>query len=207
MLYPEEKEGTSLPSVLTTRTLRTTIERVITVEGPAESGVCGKKTDYIYKLEAGPVSTQMGLLENALVTTESTQKQVDKPYRSNDFRPSDWRLATPIGRGIDFVRVDIKLWDHDDLVCGGKDDVVDINPNVGMAMLHLLVDTGTGDLYYLNKKLSALPGFNTFPRGDLVGNIFDASAGKFLTQKFNGVLDGRVDYKDESEIHVKLEIL
>lgn len=204
--YAKEDAGAELPPISKLRTLRTTVERVITREGPGESGICGTKTDYVYKIEAGPVMTQAGLIENALILTESTFKEDDKPYRSNDFRPSGWRLTTPITQNTELMRLDVRLWDHDDAVCGGKDDIVDINPT-SLAILHLLVNTENGDLHYLRKEDSGLPGLKSFPRGTKVGNIFDAANDEYLTFKFNGLLDGQSDYTDESEVHIKIEVL
>jgi len=205
-LYPPDVAGTTLPPINQLRSLRTTIERVITRAGPGESGLCGRNTDYVATITAGPMVDVPGLIENAFAGSAANVWENDKPERSNDLRPANWRLVTPIGPNTRLMRVDIYLHDHDDALCGGKDEVVDINPT-SAAYLRLQVDTQTGDVNYLSREDSVMVGQYTYPLGSRIGAIFDPKEGKFVTLTFNGLLDGAVDYDDEAEVQIKIEIL
>jgi hypothetical protein len=205
-LYPEEERGTTLPPVSQLRSLRTTIERVITRAGPGESGVCGTNTDYLAKITAGPVVAFRGAYENRFDPDRFNVWEADKPERSNDLRPGNWRLVTPVSPNNDLMRVDVYAYDHDDAICGGKDDVIDINPT-GFALLRLLLDTSTGEVFHLGIEDSPLPDMKTYPILSKVGSVFNGSTGEFITLKFNGLLDGKADYTDEAEIHLKIELL
>lgn len=205
-LYPKEERGSTLPPVSQARSLRTTIERVITRAGPDEGGLCGTKTDYLAKIKAGPVVEFRGAYENKFDPDRFNVWETDKPERSNDLRPGNWRLVTPVSPNTDLMRVDVYVYDHDSVGCGGKDDVVDVSPT-GFALLRLLVDTSTGDVSHLGIADSVLPDQKTYPVLSPIGSIFNATTGQFLTLKFNGLLDGKTDYTNEAEIHLKIEVL
>ena len=206
VLYPEETAGTTLPLGNQLRTLRVTVQRLITRAGPNEHGVCGKKTDYVLKMKAGPVYSVAGIFENQFDEDRTSSWETDKPERSDDFRPN-WRLSAPVEANADLMRADFYVYDHDDALCGGKDDVIDVNPTA-FAFLRLLVNTVNGDWYHLKYETHEVSQVQSYPvNSSRGGNIFDANTATYKTLTFNGLKDGEVDYKDEAEIQIMIEVL
>jgi hypothetical protein len=105
------------------------------------------------------------------------------------------------------MRVDAYIYDHDDAVCGGKDDIVDVSPNA-TTFLRLLVDTETGDWTLLDAEKHPTSLVPSYPEDrSNRGNIFDATEGAYRTLTFNGQRDGETAHNDEAEISVKIEVI
>ncbi len=66
--------------------------------------------------------------------------------QGNNIRPN-WTLSGNVPALIDNAKVTIRVMDNDDLVCGGDDDVVDVNPDTNRTHLELLVNTVTGQVW------------------------------------------------------------
>ncbi len=204
-------KGNSLPPLTSYRTFSLTLEQIKRVAGSkGESGAtCGKYPDFIGELVAGDVlEVNTGQDQDGILivndTTLSKTKRQDK--KVGDTVNPNWTLDVPVGPNQLELYLIIKVWEFDDTLCGGKNDLVDVSPQKDQAYLRLIVNLDTGELQYLRpQSATPLGGVVYYERAKYSGkNIFDFNSGKFISNTFSGLDDkDATSYQMEASVTIK----
>lgn len=215
--YPADtitKTGNTLPKLEEYRTFILIVEKLKRVAGTKgeSSALCGKYPDFIGEIVVGDVkeldtgNDKKGLL---LVNDTTLSKKKKKDKEVGDTVTPNWKIDVPVGPNTKELYVIVKVWEYDDTMCGGKNDLVDISPQSDQGYLRLLVNLETGELQHLRPQ-SATDMGNTvyYERARYSGyNIFDSATGRFVSNTFSGLEDkSATDYQMEASTTIKVTI-
>ncbi|MEO0339037.1 MAG: hypothetical protein AAF242_07460, partial [Bacteroidota bacterium] len=124
------------------RNVTTKIVRLKTLSGPNEKAPCNRLMDYYAEIVQGVGVDHSSL---GLIQQDATSKTYAE-WEGNDIRPG-WSLKTVFPMDKDDAMIVIKVYDNDDAVCGGKDDIVDVSFASKQNFLRLWVDLQAGKVY------------------------------------------------------------
>lgn len=128
-----------------TREMTTQIVRLKTTQGPNEGAPCNKIMDYKAEIQQGEGLDYPSL---GLVTQAASTKSFGV-IEGNNITPG-WSLQSEFDGDQEFAMVTIKVWDNDDAICGGKDDVVDVAFATQQEYLRLWVELKSRRIYRVN---------------------------------------------------------
>ena len=214
--YPaDEQKPDGLPPITSYRTFTIKVTQIKRVAGnKGESGaVCGKYPDFIGEIVVGDVKevntgqNKKGLL---LVNDTRLSKTKKKDKKVGDTVSPNWTLEVPLGPDDDELYVIVKVWEYDDAVCGGKNDLVDISPQKNQAYLRLLVNLSNGEIQHVRPQdIVGADKVVYYQRARYAGeNIFDKEADKFEPVTFSGLGDkDATGYQMEASITLKMTII
>ncbi|MDX2284568.1 MAG: M12 family metallopeptidase [Bacteroidia bacterium] len=142
-----ESAGT-LPSAKLDRIMTTKVTALDTKNGPNEMGPCNSDMDYYAEIKQGSGDIEQYGFNSSVSKTFAEQE-------GNRLKIS-WSSTVPLTKGVQYARITIKVYDKDDALCGGGDDIVDVsaagsditNPS-GDGFLRLWVDCLTGEVWEL----------------------------------------------------------
>lgn len=141
--------GSTLPSLNTLRSISTKIISLETIAGPNEAGACNKLMDYRAEIIQGPGRED-------LMHFSKSMERIFGVEEGNFIQPN-WEAHVPLDAGKRFARITIQVFDKDHLVCGNKEDVIDVSPAPGVGGLWLWADTTTGDIWELSPVMPLTP--------------------------------------------------
>lgn len=151
-------------SAQSTRSLTTTILRLKTTQGPNEGAPCNKKMDYKAEIEQGEGLDHPSL---GLVIQNKANKSFSV-QEGNNITPN-WNMKSVFDINQDYAMLVLKIWDQDDAICGGKDDIVDVSFGSKQQFLRLWVELKTQRIYKVNVASSVVPGITQYELGNYVG--------------------------------------
>lgn len=158
-------------SAQSTRSMTTTIVRLKTTQGPNEGAPCNKIMDFKAEIEQGEGLDHPSL---GLVIQNKANKSFSV-QEGNNITPN-WNMKSVFDINQDYAMLVLKIWDQDDAICGGKDDIVDVSFGTSQQFLRLWVELKTQRIYKVNVKTTANPLVPNYEIGNYVGRTgFDFS--------------------------------
>jgi predicted Zn-dependent protease len=112
-------DASTLPSARLDRIMTTKITALDTKNGPNEMGPCNQDMDYYAEIVQGS-----GDIEDYGFNSNVTKTFAEQ--EGNHLRPN-WSATVPLTKGVQYARITVKVYDKDDAVCGGGDDIVDVS--------------------------------------------------------------------------------
>ncbi len=146
------------------RNVTTKIVRLKTLSGPNEKAPCNRLMDYYAEIVQGTGLEHASL---GLVQQDATSKTYAE-WEGNDIRPA-WSLKTVFPMDEDNAMIVIKVYDKDDALCGGKDDIVDVSFASKQSFLRLWVDLKAQRVYKVNLEDTGNPLIPKYKKGNYIG--------------------------------------